>query len=61
MLKLSFLFKKPEKLNNDMQDNVLVELNEDDADKVMAVGNSIQSGKWFLNEDMKYSITKKMF
>lgn len=61
MIKLNFLLKKPKELNNDIQDNVLVELNEDDADKVMAVGNSIQSAKWFLNEDLKYLINKNMF
>ena len=30
-----------------------------DPNKVMAVGNSVESGKWFLNEDINYLINKK--
>lgn len=61
MIKLNFLPKKPKQLKEDPQDDVLVELSENDADKIMAVGNSIQNGKWFYNEDMKCLIPKKMF
>lgn len=61
MLRLGSLFKKSKIKNDDLQEETLIEMNLDDADKVMAVGNSVQSGKWFLQEDMKYSISKKMY
>lgn len=61
MIKLNSLLSKSKHKNDEIEEDILVELNMEDADKVMAVGNSVQSGKWYLNEDMKYSISKKMY
>ena len=58
MFKLSFL-KDSKKNDNSIKEDVLIELDDDEANKVMAVGNSVESGKWILNEDMKYLINKK--
>lgn len=58
MFKLSFL-KDSKKNDNSIKEDVLIELDDDEANKVMAVGNSVESEKWFLNEDMKYLINKK--
>ena len=59
MRKFNSLFRKANIENNNLEEDILIELSNDDADKVMAVGNSVQSGKWFFYEDMKYSILKR--
>ena len=40
-------------------DDTLIELSNSEAENIMAVGNSIQSSRWFVNEDMNYLINKK--
>lgn len=56
---LKSLLSRRSKIENKYEEDVMVELNEKEIDEVMAVGNSIEVGKWFLNEDIKYMVSKR--
>ena len=61
MLKLKSLLKESKEKENCIQEDGLVELSEDEVDSAMAVGNSIQTSKWFLKNDLSYLLNKKIF
>ena len=46
---------------NSVKEDELVELNEEEVEKIIAVGNSVESGKWFLDKDLAYLKNKKFF
>lgn len=56
---LKSLLSRRSKIENKYEEDVMVELNKKEIDEVMAVGNSIEVGKWFLNEDIKYMVSKR--
>lgn len=63
MVSLKKYLKSTKTINTSTEDNnlddTLIELSNNEADSIMAVGNSIQSSRWFVNEDMNYLINKK--
>ncbi|PRR83234.1 hypothetical protein [Clostridium vincentii] len=60
MLDINAFLENSKRLDNSINDDVLTELSNEEVDMIMAVGNSIEGGKWFLNEDMNYLINKNM-
>ena len=60
MFKLNF-FKKSRKINTVTEKDVLIELDDNEMNAVKAVGNSIESAKWFLGDDLNYLTNKKMY
>lgn len=60
MSKLSF-FKKSKDICTGAEQDILIELDDDEIDSVKAVGNSVESAKWLLRDDMNYLINKKIY
>ncbi len=56
---LKGLFSRKSEMEKKYEEDIMVELSEEQMNQVMAVGNSIESGKWFLNEDIKYMVNKR--
>lgn len=56
---LKSLLSRKSEIEKKYEEDIMVELSEEQMNQVMAVGNSIESGKWFLNEDIKYMVNKR--
>ncbi len=56
---LKSLLSRKSEIEKKYEEDFMVELSEEKMNQVMAVGNSIESGKWFLNEDIKYMVNKR--
>lgn len=56
---LKSLLSRKSEIEKQYEEDIMIELSEEQMNQVMAVGNSIESGKWFLNEDIKYMVNKR--
>lgn len=60
MYKLT-IFKKNKNENIVTTNDVLIELDDNEIDNVVAVGNSFESSKWILNNSMSDLINRKIY